>query len=80
MELRCPSRLHGVVIADDHYEVKCHSKHCGAGDGTTVLHYFSLTTGELIDTRLFKEPKALFDRERRKTDATHDDPAALRPA
>lgn len=63
MELRCPSRLHGVVIADGHIEVKCSSGHCGARSGVTVLHYFDLLTGELLETKKFNDPKVLFDKK-----------------
>jgi len=62
MQIRCPSRIHGV-LAEGRFEVKCHSKRCGAGTGVTVLHYFDLLTGELLETKRFKEPKALFQRE-----------------
>lgn len=60
MQLRCPSRIHGIVVSEGRIEVKCGSKHCGAESGTTVLHYFDLATGELVETRKFKEPKAMF--------------------
>jgi hypothetical protein len=54
-ELRCPSRLHGI-LAEGRLEVKCHSKRCGAGSGVVVLHYFDPLTSELIETRRFQEP------------------------
>lgn len=55
MELRCPSRLHGI-LADGHLEVKCRSAKCGAGNGTVVLHYFDHITGEFIKTLQFTDP------------------------
>lgn len=66
MEIRCPSRIHGVV-ADGRLEVKCHSKRCGAGNGVTVLHYFDLLSGKLIETKRFADPQALFDRKEEST-------------
>ena len=35
--------------------VKCHSKRCGAGGGTVVLHYFSAITHQLIRTHKFRD-------------------------
>lgn len=58
-EIRCPSRIVGVV-RDGRLEVKCSSKHCGAGNGTIVIHYFDLLTGELLETRKFQEPARRF--------------------
>lgn len=55
MELRCPSRMHGVV-QDGRMEVVCHSKHCGNEAGVTVFHYFDLLSGTLIETKRFRTP------------------------
>lgn len=57
--IRCPSRIVGKVH-DGMLEVKCSSKHCGAGKGTIVMHYFDLFTGKLLKTRKFREPAKLF--------------------
>ena len=56
MKFRCPSRIHGIVVEKGRMEVKCGSKRCGAGSGIVVLHYFSTTTGELLETRKFADP------------------------
>lgn len=56
MELRCRSKLHGV-LDDEIIEVKCGSKWCGAGPGRVVLHRFNRSTGELVETKLFKDPE-----------------------
>lgn len=60
MELRCPSRMHGIVELKT-IEVKCRSARCGARKGAVVLHSFDLSSGELIETKKFKEPGALFE-------------------
>lgn len=57
-QLRCPSRIVGrLVEGGDVLEVKCQSAHCGAGRGRIVFHYFDLATGELTDTKSFKDPR-----------------------
>jgi hypothetical protein len=63
-DLRCPSRLHGKAVGNT-IEVKCDSTRCGAGRGVVVLHYFDSTTGTLVRTQQFREPKTLFsDKEK----------------
>jgi hypothetical protein len=56
MDLRCGAKKHGV-LDDDVIEVKCDSRFCGAGPGMIVLHRFSASTGELVETRQFKDPR-----------------------
>lgn len=57
MELRCGNRMHGVVDDDEMViEVKCSNNRCGARSGTVVLHRFSLITGALLQTRIFRDP------------------------
>lgn len=58
-DLRCPSRLHGKAV-DNLIEVKCDSRHCGAGRGTVVMHYFNEVTGDLVETKKFQSPEPLF--------------------
>ena len=55
-ELRCPSRIIGIVTEAGLLEVKCNARHCGAGNGVVVMHYFSLENGELKETRKFRDP------------------------
>ena len=55
MELRCPSKKHGEIV-DSLVETKCSSRFCGAAAGVVVIHRFDATTGELVDTRRFKDP------------------------
>jgi len=57
-QLRCEGTLHGV-LSDDHMalEVKCHHRRCGYAKGIIVLHTFDLATGQLVQTRRFREPQ-----------------------
>lgn len=55
MDLRCEAKKHGE-IGDGVVEIKCSSRFCGAGPGVVVLHRFSTATGELMETRRFKDP------------------------
>lgn len=62
MNLRCPHRMFGKVtkppISDPvEIEVACPSRWCGKRPGVTVLHVFSINTGELLDTRRFQSPQ-----------------------
>lgn len=63
MELRCDSRIHGVLDSSGRFVVRCHSKRCGHGGGTVVEHYFDPISGVLLETRKFQEPKALFTKK-----------------
>lgn len=54
--LRCDNKLHGMLIDVGEVEVKCDSRFCGAHPGSTVLHRFSTTTGELLGTERFQNP------------------------
>lgn len=57
-QLRCKGDLFGI-ISDDHttIEVKCHRKGCGYQRGVVVLHTISLDTGEVVETKRFREPR-----------------------
>lgn len=55
MELRCASRLHGVLVRPGVLEVHCHSRFCGKRSGVIVLHWFDLETGKLIDTKEYQD-------------------------
>lgn len=55
--LRCPAKLHGVMVGDRQLEVKCGSRFCGAGNGVVVLHIIDTETGVLVKTRRFSDPK-----------------------
>lgn len=55
MDLRCEAKKHGE-LDEGLIEVKCSSRFCGAGPGVVVIHRFDTATGELVDTRQFKDP------------------------
>lgn len=57
-DLRCERRLHGRLLRIDGrpvLEISCRSALCGKRDGVVVLHYWSCETGELLNTKRFKE-------------------------
>lgn len=53
-ELRCASRIHGVVVSEDVIEVRCHSRFCGKRAGVVILHRFEISTGKLLGTKEYK--------------------------
>ena len=56
-ELRCENvTLHGILIESGVLEVKCRSSYCGAGVGKVVIHRFDVATGDLLETRKFRDP------------------------
>lgn len=57
VELRCPGTLQGII--KDHngircLEEKCHHIRCTKGMAVSIFHYYSLLTGELVDTVEYK--------------------------
>lgn len=61
MDLRCKNRKFGVLLRPSKdpgvVEFSCVSRWCGRKPGVVVLHTFDTSTGELVGTRAFKEPK-----------------------
>lgn len=55
-DIRCDSKKFGELTEDGFLEVKCSSKFCGAGPAIVVLHRFDPLTGELIETKRFRDP------------------------
>lgn len=57
IQLRCEGNLYGV-ISDDHQtiEVKCKRRSCGHAPGVIVLHTISLASGQVVETKRFREP------------------------
>lgn len=53
-ELRCPSKMHGILM-NGNIEVKCSSRFCGAAKGVVVLHTFDGDTGKLIGTERYRD-------------------------
>ena len=66
-ELRCPSRLHAVITDDGLIEVKCRYDRCGASSEVTVLHLFDPISGELVETKKFRNPDSMFKKEEVKS-------------
>lgn len=56
IELRCGGTLHGIMREPTHLEVKCKRRSCGVRPGVVVLHTFDIQTGELTQTRRFRDP------------------------
>jgi len=58
MNLNCGPKLHGII---DHragtIEIACGSQRCGSKAGVMVLHTFDLSSGELLKTKLYKQPQ-----------------------
>lgn len=55
-ELRCPGTLH-ARLDGNLIEVKCKRRSCGVKPGVIVFHQFDLTTGELVRTVRFSDPR-----------------------
>lgn len=64
-ELRCPSRIQGIITSSGLLEIKCRSKACGARRGVVVLHYFNLLGGELtpVKTTVLNDPVVWYEDE-----------------
>lgn len=57
VDLRCDGTMHAKLDLDrGTIEVKCGRRRCGASKQVVVLHRFSISTGEMIDTRKFANP------------------------
>lgn len=67
-ELRCPAKLHGVIVGPDRVEIKCGSRFCGAGRGVVVLHTFDTATGAVVATNRFSDPVRDNGTERKTND------------
>jgi hypothetical protein len=75
-DLRCPHKMFGELV-DGHLDVKCSSVFCGAGPGVVVIHRFDPLTGELTDTRRFRDPGTKPLKEGRNNGTEHH-PASVR--
>lgn len=56
MDLRCPTRLQAVLHEDGVLEVRCKNNRCGHAPGVVVIHRFNIKTGDLIDTKRYRDP------------------------
>lgn len=55
MDIRCGAKKFGE-LEDGVLEIKCSSKFCGAATGIVILHRFDALTGELLETKRFRDP------------------------
>lgn len=56
MDLRCENVKHAELSEPGVIEVKCRSRFCGVEKGVIVIHRFDTLTGELLETKRFREP------------------------
>lgn len=56
IELRCPNGIKFAELRDGLIEVKCRSRMCGHWVGAVVIHIFNAKTGELVDTKQYRQP------------------------
>lgn len=58
-QLRCDGTLHGIVSDDatGTLERPCKHYRCGYVKGIIILHTFSLDTGQVVQTKRFREPQ-----------------------
>jgi len=61
IELRCAHRKFGNLRRPSGdaglVEMLCSSRWCGHAQGVIVLHTFDTSTGSLVETRAFREPR-----------------------
>lgn len=74
VELRCDGTLHGKLQDGKYLEVKCDRRKCGYRRGIIILHTIDITTGELISTKTYAEPKP----RKEGHNASHHSPASVR--
>jgi hypothetical protein len=55
--LRCDAKLHGIIVGTNIIEIKCNSRFCGAQSGIVVLHRFDVSSGLLVETKKYRNPK-----------------------
>lgn len=55
-ELRCTQGKLFGILEGDVLEVRCQSKFCGHLPGVVVIHRFDLATGEMLETRRYRNP------------------------
>lgn len=75
-EIRCEGTLYGRLTDERWFEVKCKRRRCGYAKGIIILHTIDITTGEVVSTKKFAEPKP--GKEGRH--ASHNARAAVRSA
>lgn len=79
-ELRCGARIHGILREDGLFEVKCSAGTCGAKQGVAVFHYFDITTGDLVETKMYRTPQVGVKEKEGRANAAYDSTPAVRSA
>jgi hypothetical protein len=59
-DLRCESHTLFGRLVDGKLEVACKNRRCKGERDEVVRHYFNVMTGELLYTKRFREPQAMF--------------------
>jgi hypothetical protein len=76
INLRCEGNLYGRLTDNRWLEVKCKRRACGHRPGTVILHTIDITTGKVVKTDCFAEPRNRKERH----NASDQSPASLRTA
>ena len=79
MDIRCPHKKFAELSEDGLLEIKCQSKFCGAEPGVVVLHRFDAMTGNLVDTKRFRDPGPVAATEEVQVNGARHNSVALRP-
>lgn len=61
MDLRCEFIKHGELVEPGIVEFKCRSNKCGHGPGIIVIHRFDTITGDLLETKKYRDPEGVKD-------------------
>jgi hypothetical protein len=70
--LRCDHALYGLLTDERWLEVKCKRRACGYQKGLVVLHTIDITSGKVVSTKRFTDPRIT----KENTDAVkHPSPA-----
>jgi hypothetical protein len=57
-ELRCGGGVLFGILEDGVLEVKCRERHhCGVRAGVVIIHRFDAVTGNLLDTKEYRDPE-----------------------
>lgn len=72
--LRCGHALYGLLTDGRWLEVKCKRRACGYQKGLVVLHTIDITSGQVVSTKRFTDPRIT----KEKTDAVNNSSPAVR--
>lgn len=68
-DLRCSGRQLLAKLGDGFIEFSCKNVRCGKEPGVVVIHRFALPSGELVSTRLFKDPTSIINKKQERSEA-----------